>query len=130
MKTQHNIGRRIAAVICICLTLAATIPSMAFGPVSGFTGGACQTDLLESQTLSNADAWGYAIAIACRQTQDLSYADVRAGECAQVASAGYNLPNLCCKAAISLDYFRENDLHFNSPLIKFRQSSSDHSTEG
>ena len=130
MKTEHNIGKRITAVVCIWLMLALSLAPLTIGATLAYGALASHNDVQQSLAIASANGWGSDLAITYRQTQDLTFSGAGPGESAQIILAGRCSIDLESKAAISLDYVVENDLHFNSPLIRLRLSSSDHSTEG
>lgn len=82
-------------------------------------------------TISNADVCTAAHFIIPKGGHDLTLASAKR----LLEGENFSVRDMLAMAEIKLvaewnDYFRENDLHFNTPRIAFRQPCSEHTSEG
>lgn len=130
MKKAFKKNLRCVFFLLIGLNLAATLPPA--GMISkyflGKSGDPAFNIVLT--TIGNAEV-SAANFIIPKAGHDLTLAGAKR----LLESANFSVRHMLVMAQIKLftgpnNYFLQNDLHFNTPLIAFRQPPSEHSSEG
>lgn len=131
MKKACKKNLRCVFFLLISLNLAATLPPAGMNStiLTGESGD--PTSLRVTATISNADICTAAHFIIPKCGHDLTLTSAKR----LLESANFSVRDMLVMAEIKLfaelsDYFRANDLHFNTPRIAFRQPCSEHTSEG
>ncbi len=113
------------------INLIATLPPVGMVSTNLARGNGDPAPPSVFATISNADICAAAHFIIPKGGHDLTLTSAKRF----LESANFSVHDMLVMTEIKLfaelnDYFRENDLHFNTPRIAFRQPCSEHTSEG
>lgn len=131
MKKAFTKNLRCILLLLVSINLAATLPPAGLSRMSLSDKSGDLASNGSFATISNADICAAANFIIPKVGHDLTLLGAKR----LLENAHFSVRHMLVLAEIKLfaeanNYFLQNDLHFNTPLVAFRQPPSEHSSEG